>query len=119
MEKSSTKTAEKETVIAGATPAEIKAWKERYGENKLHLITIPEEDGEAALEFIARTPDRKTLAEIEKWAEKDPNKAKEIAINACVLTRKEEVKNNDYYFLSAYVSLSRLVKIEEAQIKNL
>jgi hypothetical protein len=116
MEKDNTKT---EATIAGATPAEIRAWKERYGENKLHVVTIPADDDEKELEFIARTPDRRVISEIEKWAEKDPNKAKEIVINACVLTCKDEIKGNDYYFLSAYVSLSKLVKIKEAQIKNL
>ncbi len=114
-----TKPTEKNANTGGATQAEIAAWKERYGEKNLHLFTIPETDGEDELEFIARTPDRKTLAEVEKWGEKDPNKAKEITINTCVLTRKEEIKGNDYYFLTAYVALSKLVKIGEATVKNL
>ena len=71
------------------------------------------------LDVIVRVPDRKTLGEFEKWVDKAPDKAKEILINACVLTHKDEVKADDGLFMAAFDALSKILPYRSATIKNL
>lgn len=106
--------------IGGASKSQIKAWKERYGEKKVKLATLPlDDDGEQTMDIIVRVPDRKSMGEFEKWLDKSPNKAKEILINACVLTQKEEVKNDDDAFMAAFDAIAELIPVRKAIIKNL
>ena len=67
----------------GVTAEDIKAWKGRYGENKIKIASLPkDDDGNEFMDVIVRVPDRKCLGEFEKWVDKSPDKAKEILVNA-------------------------------------
>ncbi len=104
----------------GVTEEQIKAWKERYGEKKVKIATLPlDDDNEETMDIIVRVPDRKTMGEFEKWIDRSPNKAKEILINACVLTDKEKIKGNDDAFFAAFDAISELIPIRKATLKNL
>ncbi|MBP1630870.1 MAG: hypothetical protein H6Q15_1763 [Bacteroidetes bacterium] len=105
---------------AGVTAEEVKAWKERYGDDKIKIASLPiDDDGNDFLDVVVRVPDRKTVSEFEKWVDKNPDKAKEVMINACLLSNKEKVKANDGLFFGAFDALVKLMPIRTAIIKNL
>lgn len=104
----------------GVTAEMVTAWKERYGVDKVKLADLPkDDDGTDFLTIVVRVPDRKTISEFEKHMDRNPDKAKEIMVNACVLTAKEEVKADDGLFLAAFDACSKLLPIRAAIIKNL
>jgi ABC-type proline/glycine betaine transport system substrate-binding protein len=118
MEKKETK--QEISLPVGVTPEMVKAWKERYGEKKVCLADLPkDDDGIEFLTVVVRVPDRKTMSEFEKFADKNPDKAKEIMVNACVLSNKEEVKADDGLFLAAFDATVKLMPVRAAIIKNL
>jgi len=103
----------------GVTIEMMTAWKERYGEKKVMVATLPlDDDGEKFMDVIVRVPDRKTVGEFEKWIDKNPNKAKEVLINACVLSGKEAVKADDDAFFAAFDAVASLIPIRKAILKN-
>lgn len=103
----------------GVTPEMVKAWKERYGETKVKLATLKNEDGDEVLDCVIRVPGRKELSEFEKWIDKSPDKAKDILINTCLLTEKERVKADDDLYFSAFDAISKLLPIRTSVVKNL
>jgi len=104
----------------GVTPEQVAAWKERYGDDKVKLAALPKDDDATDfLNVICRVPDRKTVAEFEKWVDRSPDKAKDILINACILTSKEEIKANDGLYFAAVDAVTKLLPIRSAIIKNL
>ena len=105
---------------AGVTPEQIKAWKDRYGENSVKLASLPkDDDGSEFFDAVVRVPDRKTISEFEKWVDKNPDKAKEVMVNACVLSGKDAIKADDGLFLGAFDAIVKLMPIRSAIIKNL
>jgi len=104
----------------GVTPEMVAAWKERYGQDKVKMALLPkDEDANEYMPVIVRVPDRKTMGEFEKWIDKSPDKAKDILINSCLLTCKEQVKADDDLYLAAFDALAKLLPIRTAIIKNL
>ncbi|MCQ2319455.1 MAG: hypothetical protein MJZ90_11145 [Bacteroidales bacterium] len=118
MEKENTNKAIK--LPEGVTEADIKAFKEKYGHNKVMLASLPlDDDGDEFLDVIITVPTRKVISEFEKWVDKNPDKAKEIMVNACLLTGKERVKADDGLFLGAFDAISKVMPVRTAIIKNL
>jgi len=108
------------TLPQGVTAEMVAAWKEQFGADKVRLAELPLDDnGEKVLEVVVRVPGRKELGEFEKWIDRNPDKAKEIMVNACLLTKKDEVKAQDDLFLAAFDAISQLLPIRKAIIKNL
>jgi len=108
------------TLPEGVTDEHIKAWKERYGETKVKYVELPkDDDGNDYFGCVIRVPSRKELSEFEKWVDKNPDKAKEVMVNACVLTGKEIIKADDGLFMGAFDAISKLIPIRTAIIKNL
>ena len=103
----------------GISEADIKALVERYGERKVKIASLPkDDDGNEFMDVIVRVPDRKCLGEFEKWADKSPDKAKEILVNACVLSKKEVVKADDGLFFGAFDAVTKLIPVRTAIVKN-
>lgn len=104
----------------GVTKEMLDGWKERYGQNKVKLVTLfHDEERAQSMEVVARVPDRRTLADINKWLDKDPSKAMDIAVKACLLTQKELVVADDDWYQSACTAIVRMIPSREAEIKNL
>lgn len=103
----------------GITPEMISEAKAKYGEGKVKLADLPlDDDGDKFLTVLIRVPDRKTLSEFEKWADKQPDKAKEILLNACLLSHKDQVKADDNLFFTCTSAIAELIPIRKAIIKN-
>lgn len=110
---------EKVQLPVGVTPDALEAWKQRYGASKVKIALLPkDDDGTEFMDVVVRTPDRKVLGEFEKWVDKNPDKAKEILINSCVLSSKDEVKADDGLFLGAFDALVKLIPVRTAILKN-
>jgi hypothetical protein len=110
---------EKVQLPVGVTPDALEAWKQRYGASKVKIASLPkDDDGTEFMDVVVRTPDRKVLGEFEKWVDKNPDKAKEILINSCVLSSKDEVKADDGLFLGAFDALVKLIPVRTAILKN-
>jgi hypothetical protein len=106
-------------LIGGTMPEQIAKWKDLWG-NKVKLASLPlDDDGKEYLDVIVKAPDRNAMNEFEKWIDKNPGKAKEILVNACLLTRKDEVKASDDLFAGAFDAIANLIPIRKAIIKNL
>ncbi len=104
----------------GVTAEMIKAWKERYGSDKVKMASLPMDDnGDKYLDVIVRVPDRKTMSEFEKWLDKNPDKAKTLLINSCLLTGKEQVKADDALFFGAFDAIAELIPVRKSIVKNL
>ena len=104
----------------GVSQETVDAWKERYGDTKIKLAELPlNDDRTQFLAVIGRVPDRKTVGEFEKWMDKDPNKSKEILLNACLLTEKDKVKADDFLFYGAFDFITNLLPVAKSTIKNL
>ncbi len=121
MEENKEKNKKKAAILPeGVTAEMLNGWKERYGADKVKIAQLPmDDDGTEHKEVVVRVPDRKTMGEFEKWIDKNPDKAKEILINACVLSEKAQVKADDGLFYGAYDALVKLIPVRTAIIKNL
>ena len=120
MTKEKTAKEQEVTLPEGVTAEMVAGWKERYGENKVKVAVLPKDDeGNETLEVVVRVPDRKTISEFEKWSDKNPDKAKDIMVNACVLSHKEQVKSDDGLYFAAFDALAKLLPVRAAIIKNL
>lgn len=103
----------------GITQEMIDSFKGKHGANNIRMASLPKDDyNEQFLHVLLKVPGRRELGEFEKFADRDPNKAKEILINACLLTSKDEVKASDDLYYSAINAISDLIPIRKAIIKK-
>ena len=103
----------------GITPDMIKAAKEKYGEGKVKIASLPlDDEGNESLDVLIRVPDRKILSEFEKWGDRDPDKSKEILLNACLLSSKDQVKADTALFMTACTAIAEIIPIRKATLKN-
>lgn len=108
---------EKVQLPDGVTQEMISEWKEKYGVIK--RADLQDENGEFLRSVIMRVPNRKTMGEFEKWVDKQPNKAKEILINGCVLSDKEAVKADDVLFAAAFSAAVELIPVGKFTLADL
>ncbi len=106
---------------AGVTAEMVKAWKKRYGEKKVKIATITDDDGVfEPFDTVIRRPGRNEMGEFEKWIDKRPDKAKVILVKACVLSPdKEDILADDDKFLHVFNAIAELLPVAKAAIKNL
>lgn len=104
---------------AGITPELLATLKEKY-DNRLRYADLPKDDnGDEYLTVIVCVPDRVVTSEFEKWIDPNPLKAKELLVNACLLTHKEEVKADDGLFYAAVNAISSLIPLRKAVVRNI
>ncbi len=96
----------------GVTPEMIQAWKEKHK----HIRLIRLQKGFAA---IAHRPARNIVNQWEKFSDSDPNKARTILIENCVLFGKEEVLADDELFYSCAAAITEMIPISKAETENL
>lgn len=109
-----------ENLPAGITQAMIDEAVKLHGEDKVRLIDIMNEDGNAVeLTVLAIVPTRTVLGQYRKFADNEPKRADEILVKACLLSHKEEVMANDGLFYAAVTGIAELISIRKAIVKNL
>ena len=103
----------------GVTPEMFAKLLEVHSKENMKIASLPIDDNEDKfLDVIICVPNRKILGEFEKWMDTNPLKAKEILINSCLLTKKDEVKASDDLFFSCVNAISELIPVRKAKIKN-
>jgi hypothetical protein len=108
-----------ESLPNGVTAEMIKSWKERYGEKKVKIATLKDDDDVfPPFDVVIRRPGRVEMGEFEKWYDKKPDKAKDILIKSCLLSHKDEVSEDEDKFLHAFNAIAELLPISKATIKN-
>lgn len=103
---------------AGVTPEMVAQFKEKYGDANVKKTTLEGLDGNE-LTIIVSVPNRYTRGQFERWIDKDPKKAREILIKACVLTEKDAVNGCDKLYESAVTALVDLFPIGRAVTEDL
>ncbi len=100
------------------TKEKIKELKEKYPNQKLHLVVSGVEDGRAELKScILRTPTRQDLSYISVI--RDPIKQKETLLHQIWVCGDEDFKTDDTLFLGLCTKLSGLISVKEVELKNL
>lgn len=98
----------------------IKQARSMYGEDQVKVLALPKDDyGREFLDVLVRVPSRTAVGEYEKYADRNPLKAKQILIEFCMLRGKQEVLADDGLFNSAVNGLAELIPIRKAIVKNL
>lgn len=109
---------EKTKLPEGVTEEQVKAWKEKYGEKAIKIVSLYRDGTMEPFDFMARRPDRKITSEYMKHVDKNFEKATNILITNCCLTKADEIKGDDELFYSAGTQLSDLLPIGRGEIKN-
>ncbi len=104
----------------GCTPDMIAAWKEKYGENKLRITTLPKDEfSEDGLEVVLRVPTRRIVDIYMNQIDKSFKRGSEILVKNCCLFNQEQVLTDDDYFYTCATAIGELIPIRKAIIKNL
>lgn len=100
---------------AGITEELVQGLKEKHGE--VILAEIGEEPN--VMSVVAVRPPKMAICEYEKWSESDPDKAKQIMVNAGLKSHVDQVYANDYLFMSVYAAVCELQPIRKGVIIDL
>lgn len=98
-------------MVGQATPEEIKAWKEKYGD-----IFAVKCDGHVA---YLRKPSRKALSYASVAGKTDPFKFNEVILKECFVGGSEAVKTDDALFLGVSAKLAEIIEVKEAELEKL
>jgi hypothetical protein len=93
------------------TQDQIDKWKKEHG--KVFKITVEDKTG------FFKKPDRRTLAAAMKFGSSDPMKFNETIAKNCWLGGDEELNKDDDYFMGAATQFGEMIKMKEAEIKEL
>ena len=98
----------------------IDAAIEKHGKSNVKVLSIPKNEEETELvDVLAIVPTRQIVGEFEKYADRQPNKAKEILVKSCILTEKDLILADDGMFNGAVNGLAELIPLRKATVKNL
>lgn len=101
------------------TEAQIKQWKEKFGEVFQIETPLDDKKKEVAISFYKK-PNLKIISMASQFAEKDPIKVGEIIYQNCLLGGdKETLDSNDEARLSVIRELGQLFKVRTSTIKKL
>lgn len=103
----------------GITQEQLNAFIAEHGEKNVKVALLPQDDdGTKHLAIVLKVPNRKAISDFEKFMDKNPDKAKELLINSCVLTDKTLIKADDELFFAAFDACVKLMPVRSAIIKN-
>ena len=104
----------------GITEAMVAEAKAKYGNDKVKLIDIPQDDESSNFKTVlAVVPSRTVLGQYRRWESSDPKKSDEILVKACLLSHKDEVLADDGLFYGALTGIADLIPVRKGIVKNL
>lgn len=106
------------TLPEGITAEMVERWKQEHGADKVKLAHLCP-DLNKRKTVVVCVPNRVAYNQFDKWITSDPGKAKDILVNACLLSHKEEVKADDDLYFSCYHSISQLLPLHVAIVEDL
>lgn len=100
------------------TAAQIKQWKQKYGE--VHQMDVPVDDeGKDVAVGYFRKPSMETIQAVAKVGNSDPVKGGLVLFNHCWLGGDERFNTDDELKISAMKPLGALFRVRQASIKKL
>lgn len=109
---------DKELLPGDITPAQLNAWKAKYG--KVFAIEVNvDEDGKDIATGYFKKPDLSVIGLVQKIGKEDPMKASISGFTNCWLGGDERFLSDDEIKLSAINEMGKLFKIRSARVKNL
>ena len=93
------------------TPEAIAELKKKHGD--IYKISVDDKS------CILRKPNRKELSYASVAGKNDPLKFNEVILNSCWLAGDDELKTDDYLFLSASAKIAEIIEIKEAELEKL
>lgn len=105
-------------VHPGITQQMVDDAKSKHKEKNIRYAELQDENGDVVLTVLVRRPDRVTKGEFSKWVEKNPNKAEDILLKACLLSHKEEVCADEELMESAMDAINKMLVTRSARVKN-
>lgn len=104
----------------GITEEMVATAKNKFGNDNVKLAELPkDDDGNEVLSVLVRVPNRQVINEFTKWYDKNPGKAEDILVNACLLSHKDEVKADELLIMGAVNAIVTLIPVRKGTIKNL
>jgi len=98
---------------------QIEAWKEQYGKRLKQFKLEPEDIDDEVYTGFCLVPTRKVYGQFEKFINSDPDKARSILINNCLLTDKQNVLNDFELFLSVSSAIIELIPLRKSTSQSL
>jgi hypothetical protein len=103
----------------GITQAMIDEAKAKHGESKVKFIDLPLDDDSTAFKTVlACVPTRTVIGQYQTYSDKQPKKAEDILVKACLLSHKDEVLADDSLFYGALTGICELIPIRKGIVKN-
>jgi hypothetical protein len=107
------------TLPEGVSPEMIESWKQKHGQGKIKCVTLcPDVPGKTK-DVVVCIPSRTVYNQYDKWSASDPGKARDILVNACLLSDAGTVKADDDLFFSCVWALTDLLPLHRAIITDL
>lgn len=97
------------------TEEQIKAWKEKWGENNVFVATV---DDKCCVLHKPRRQDY-SYAMVASNGGKDPVKLQEALLNGCWIDGDNEIKTEDSYFFSVSAQIEGMSEVKQAELKKL
>lgn len=111
------KTTDKE-LPAGITAEMISEAKRKYGEDKVRLVELIDDNTGNSKTVLAVVPTRTVIGQYKRFETNDPKKAEEILVKACLLSHKDEVLADDGLFFGALSGIAELIPVRRSVVKN-
>lgn len=102
----------------GLSQDQYDSWKDKWG-NLLHIVDAPI-DRKKTTPVVVKSPenDRVVCGQFERFVDSNPDKAREILIQNCVLHGKELVLENNYAFRAVSEFLIEQIPTAKVALKN-
>jgi len=111
------KTEHKESSASSVTEAQIKQWKQRWGNVAQITVTIDDEGNKATGFF--KKPGLDTIAAAATRMGSDPIGSGRIVFENCWLGGDEIIKTNDEALFAIILEVNKLFKYRTTEVKNL
>ncbi|MDR2806258.1 MAG: hypothetical protein LBB85_11620 [Dysgonamonadaceae bacterium] len=103
----------------GITAEMVASAKAKYGEDKVKMIDIYNEESNLVEKTaLVCVPSRTVIGQFRRYSDTDPKKADEILVKASLLSHKEEVLADDGLFYGALAGIAELIPVRRAVVKN-
>lgn len=105
---------------ANITEEMVKNAKEKHGQDKIVLaeLFVDNESIDPTLVVMVAVPGSRIRNEYIKWVDRNPNKAEEILLKACVLCDLEMVLADDKLRVAAFDAITQLLPTGKAVLKK-
>ena len=101
----------------GVTPAQLGAWKQRWGE--VYAFSIKSDDEGTVVTGYFKKPDLITIAASATKAEADPVGSGIIVFENCWLGGDESIRTNDEQKFAAIREVNKLFRIRAVEVKKM